>query len=91
MSLSKDELNKLISDAVTKAFSTQTLPGENTKVEQFLSRQETADLLKISLVTLHDWVNHGVLKSYKLQRRVYFKKEEVMATLNSAKMKGGRS
>ena len=34
--------------------------------EEYLTRMETARLLKISLVTVHQWVNDGVLKPYKM-------------------------
>lgn len=52
--------------------------------EEFLTRKETADLLKISLVCLHDWCNKGILKPYKLGNRTYFsRKELVESVLNS--------
>lgn len=40
-----------------------SLPPEKS-TEVFLTRQETADYLKISLVTLHKLVNQGKLKAY---------------------------
>lgn len=45
--------------------------------EDFLSRNETAKLLKISLVTLHQWSNSGILKPMKLGNRTYFSKREI--------------
>lgn len=49
--------------------------------EDFLSRKETATLLKISLVCLHDWVNKGVLKPYKMGNRTYFSRKEITETM----------
>ena len=54
--------------------------------EEYLTRMETARLLKISLVTVHQWVNDGVLKPYKMGNRTYFSRKEVNETmLNSNK------
>ena len=46
-----------------------------------LTRREVVNMLKISLVTLHDWTNKGVLKAYKVGNRVYYKADEVRASL----------
>lgn len=45
--------------------------------EKWLSRNETARLLKISHPTLHDWVNKGILKAYKMGNRTYFNQKEI--------------
>ncbi|PKQ45913.1 helix-turn-helix domain-containing protein [Confluentibacter flavum] len=49
--------------------------------EEFMSRNETAKLLKISLVCLHDWMNKGILKPYKMGNKTYFSRKEVTETL----------
>ncbi|GGD28852.1 helix-turn-helix domain-containing protein [Flavobacterium orientale] len=45
--------------------------------EEFLSRNETAKLLKISLVTLHQWSNTGIIKPMKMGNRTYFSRKEL--------------
>ena len=45
--------------------------------ETWLSRAETAKLLSISLVCLHDWVKKGILKPYKMGNRTYFSFKEI--------------
>ena len=45
------------------------LDGSNPKLKEinhFLSRKETAGVLKITLPTLHDWTKIGLLQSYKI-------------------------
>jgi excisionase family DNA binding protein len=49
--------------------------------EDFLSRMETAKLLKISLTTIHDWSNQKILKAYKVGNRTYFSRKEIEQTL----------
>lgn len=48
---------------------------------EYLSRRETADLLKIDLSTLHRWTKEGKLISYGIGNRVYYKREEIEQSL----------
>lgn len=48
---------------------------------EFLTRKETAELFKVSLVTIHDWSNNGLLKAYKLGNRTYYKRSELLQAL----------
>ena len=45
--------------------------------EDWITRKETAKLLSISLVCLHDWVKKGILKPYKMGNRTYFSRKEI--------------
>jgi hypothetical protein len=45
--------------------------------EPLLSRKEIAAIFGVSLVTLHDWINHG-LPCIRQGGRVYFLRSEVM-------------
>jgi hypothetical protein len=49
--------------------------------DDFLTRNETAKLLKISLVCLHDWCNKGILHPYKMGNKTYFSRKQVTETL----------
>jgi len=49
--------------------------------DEWLTRKETAKLLKISLVCLHDWSNKNILKAYKVGNRTYFNRKEINAIL----------
>lgn len=44
---------------------------------EYLSRKEVSKLLKVSIVTLHDWTKHGFIPSYKIGNRVLYKPKEV--------------
>jgi excisionase family DNA binding protein len=52
--------------------------------EDFLTRMETAKLLKISLTTVHEWANTKILKAYKVGNRTYFSRKEIESTLFSS-------
>jgi excisionase family DNA binding protein len=76
-------------ERIEKAISGNNQPITPTPGDQsvkLLTRREVAQMLQISLVTVNDWANKGVLKAHKLGRRVYFKPSEVETSL---KLKGG--
>lgn len=55
-------------------------PFTPSDAEEFLTREEVAKLYKISLPTLHDYCNKGILSPLRLGRKVRFRKSEVMST-----------
>lgn len=48
---------------------------------ELLTREETAQYLKISLSTLWHWSKNGVSPSYGIGNRVYYKRSEVESSL----------
>ena len=49
--------------------------------EEFLTRKATATLLNINLSTLYLWTKKGVLQSYGISGKVYYKRSEVESAL----------
>lgn len=43
----------------------------------YLTRSEVAAMLKINLSSLHNWTKKGILISYQLSGRIYYKRKEV--------------
>jgi excisionase family DNA binding protein len=56
---------------------------------EYLTRQEVADWLKVDLSTLWLWVKKGKLISYGIGNRVYFKREEVESAIIALKQRKG--
>ncbi|MDD5151102.1 MAG: helix-turn-helix domain-containing protein [Flavobacterium sp.] len=48
-----------------------------TPQEEYLTREETAKLLKVDLSTLWHWKNKGILVPYGLSNRVYYMRSDV--------------
>jgi len=46
-----------------------------------MTRAQAAALLSISLVTLRTWTAQGLLPSYQLGGRIYYKQKEIIAAL----------
>ena len=48
---------------------------------EYLTRNELADLLKCDLSTIHNWTKKGKLNPYGMGNRVYYKRSEVESAL----------
>lgn len=52
--------------------------------DTFISRQEVADMFHVSLVTVHSWMNVGILKPYKIGGKTRFILSEVRAAAKNS-------
>ena len=66
---------------VTKALLSHNESQNNPDNETILTRQETATLLSVSLVTLWDWTKKDILKAYRIGSKIRYKKNEVLLAL----------
>jgi hypothetical protein len=82
-----NELAHLISESVKTQI--QELVNASKKEQpkdenDLLSRKETADFFKVSLVSIHAWMKDGIIKPYKVGNRTYFKKSELINVVESS-------
>ncbi len=56
---------------------------EQRKPAKFLTRKEVAQLLNVTVTTLHEWTKLGWIQSYKVGRRVLYKEVEVLSSIDS--------
>ena len=87
----ENDFKKWIKEAVQECLqnSLQISMGKDENGEYLLDRKEIAQFLRISLVTLTDWMKRG-LPSHKQRGRVYFVKSEVLEYIrenNSRKLR----
>jgi excisionase family DNA binding protein len=91
--ITKEELFQRIQTAVDNAVSSrlQGFIDELSKVKKvkYITRQETASLLKISLPTLNEWTKLGILTSIKIGTRVLYK-SDIVETHNNNLQNGMR-
>lgn len=76
----ENDFRRWIREAVKECLenaAVKTDPPDLSKEEPLLTRKEIAGIFRISLVTLHDWMNRG-LPCHKQRGRVYFIRSEVM-------------
>lgn len=58
---------------------------DHNKFEKLLSTEEVTKLLGVTRVTLFTWRKKGLIKSYKIENRVYFKWSEIIESLEEKK------
>jgi excisionase family DNA binding protein len=77
-----EHLRPIIKEVIEEVFTSHYQGRQSQKNEtRFLTRKETAERLKISLVALHHHVINGKLKTHRVGSRVLFKEEEVTDSL----------
>jgi len=71
------EFKNIISETVREEMqkiATQTPPPET----ELITRQETRQILGVSLPTLNDWTKRGLIIGYRIGTRVRYKKAEIL-------------
>lgn len=77
-----EELRELINAAVVNAFEDAKLAEKRkAKTEEYLTRDQVCDILKISMSSLTRRVSDGSLKCYKIGARSFFKASELNEVL----------
>ncbi|MEO9954742.1 helix-turn-helix domain-containing protein [Nonlabens sp.] len=54
---------------------------DNNSKDKLLTREQTAEMLSISLGTLWSWTRKGILISYRIGNKVMYKQHEVYESL----------
>lgn len=75
-----NHIQKGIEQTLKKLNLTQALPTK-TQDAELLTIEETLAFLKCSKQALWNWRKNGILPSYRLGNRVYYKKSEILSKL----------
>jgi excisionase family DNA binding protein len=73
----KNEISTVLENLLIK-FSSNFQTQENDKL---LTRDETAKMLSVSLVTLWDWTRKDIIPAYRIGNKIRYKKSEVLESL----------
>jgi len=79
------ELSELIKRSVKESFNNELkefLKTSTKEEEHLLKIEEACELLKVSKVTIHKWKKQNKIRSYRIGRKIYFKKSELLNSLN---------
>ncbi|MCL9805861.1 helix-turn-helix domain-containing protein [Flavobacterium amniphilum] len=74
--------NEIINGVILALKSNDSLLQLNEQSEQLLTREETAKLLSVSLVTLWDWTKKDIIPAYRIGNKVRYKRSEILKSLN---------
>lgn len=73
--LTVKEFEQIIEQSVNKALN--KIPEYNTELD-LIKRKEVAKIFRVSLVTVSDWTKKGLIKSYRVNRKIFYKKNEIL-------------
>lgn len=73
--ITPEDLKKIISDAIQERL--KNLSPAPKEPSAYLTREETADLLRISLPTLIDYTKRGYIKGHRIGSRVLYHRDEI--------------
>jgi hypothetical protein len=87
-SINIDDLADIIKKSVFDALSLTSRKDTLKEIpEDLLSIEDLQQIFNISKVTVHKWKKKGLIPYYKMNRKVYFKKSEVINSMNHKKRK----
>src|SRR6056297_23266 len=78
--ISKPELQTIINNIVNSVLENQ--PETETKTDELITRQQAAEMIGVTLPTLHRYTQNGVIPTYRIGRNVRFKKSEIIESLS---------
>lgn len=84
-----EELKQDFKSIVQAEFKEFALNFQPINPPEYLTRQEVADILKVSLVTISDWNKKKVLNPYRLGNLIRYKRSEIeqaLICINSKKI-----
>lgn len=71
----KTIIKDILADDIPELLRAHLKPQDE---EVLLTREEVAEILRISIPTLYSYTRQGILKTYRLDSRVLYKKSEVL-------------
>jgi hypothetical protein len=76
-------------ERITESFKAEVLElkkqYEYQEPDELLTRSEVSRLLKINISSVHNWAKKGVLKKHCIGGRVYYKRSEIIESLEELK------
>lgn len=77
ISITPEQLQTTIIEGVKIQLNELKIHFQPKTPNEYLTRNEVADLLKIDLSTLYNWTKSKKLISYGIGARVYYKRKEI--------------
>ena len=76
------ELERIFQQIVQNALAESKKDSGQSESEDLLTRKEAANLLGVSLPTLHDYTSRSIIPAYRLGTRVRYKRGEILNCLS---------
>ena len=76
-----EDLQRIVAEAVQRELSVAFKADPAPDVDELLSRKEAARYLGLSLPTLHDYTQRGIVTAYRLGSRVRYRRGDLSNAL----------
>lgn len=86
--LSSEELQKLIKDAVSTSIASQKQPSAELQIEKLLNVKEVSEILGVSRPTIDKLIKAGKLASTYISGRKMFTKRDIEQFIESRNVRG---
>jgi|TARA_R110000764_G_scaffold234517_1_gene328405 hypothetical protein len=75
--LTIDELKNLVGQVIKTEFDAVKKHLQPKQPNDYLTRKEVSEMLKIDISSVHNWSKRGILKPLQIGNRIYFKLQDV--------------
>lgn len=85
LSITADDFKAIVREAVSQVLAEKSSVKETTppQADELLTREQTAEMLHVSLLTLRNYSRKGLLHPKQIGRRVLYTRADVVAALNT--------
>jgi len=78
-----DEFAELIQKTIKNELKNFSIIPQPVQADELLNIEEAGALLHVSKVTIHKWKKRRLINAYRIGRKIYFKKQELIETISS--------
>lgn len=79
--MSPEEFKELILSGIQLQIEELKKDFQPKQPDELMTRQQTADILKVDISTVYNYTKRGILLSYGIGNRIYYKRSEVQKAI----------
>lgn len=77
-----NEFQELIQNTIKSELKNFSIVPQPAHTDDLLNIEEAGELLHVSKVTIHKWKKRKLINAYRIGRKIYFKKQELIESVN---------
>jgi hypothetical protein len=90
--ITKEEFKSIVKDVMKEIQDNNSMDVSiNSDTDDLIKIDDVARIFKVSRVTIHKWKKEGLIPFQKLNRRLYFKRSDVLNSLRTIGNKNSKS
>jgi hypothetical protein len=81
ISVTPEQLQEAIIEGVKTQLQDLKTHFQPKTPNEYLTRLEVAEMLKINLSSVHNWTKKGILTSYQIGGKIFYKRQQVESAI----------